>query len=119
MLNREWHRSPFRGSLPRSAAWVLVILAGGLWSACGTTVVQSDTVSVGDTPALETEDSATSPPGPAELWAFNCARCHNAQPPRRFSDAQWDIVVHHMRLRCNLTGEEQRSIRRFLQSANN
>src|SRR5438067_6451122 len=35
----------------------------------------------------------------AQLWADNCQRCHNMQQPDRFSDSQWDAIVHHMRLR--------------------
>ncbi len=62
------------------------------------------------------------PPPPdrpgAQLWAETCNRCHNAPPPERYSDAQWGVIVHHMRLRANLTGEEQRKITEFLQASN-
>jgi predicted phosphoadenosine phosphosulfate sulfurtransferase len=34
-----------------------------------------------------------------------------------YSDAQWDVIVHHMRLRANITGQEQRAIVAFLKSA--
>jgi hypothetical protein len=34
-----------------------------------------------------------------------------------YSDAQWDVIVHHMRLRANITGQEQRAILEFLKSA--
>jgi len=53
-----------------------------------------------------------------QLWSENCSRCHNIRPPEYYSDAQWDIIVHHMRLRANLTGEEQRKISEFLRAAN-
>ena len=52
-----------------------------------------------------------------ELWSNNCMRCHNIRPPTMYSDAQWDVVVHHMRLRANVTGQEQRAIVEFLKSA--
>jgi nitrate/TMAO reductase-like tetraheme cytochrome c subunit len=52
-----------------------------------------------------------------ELWSNNCMRCHNIQPPTRYSNAQWDVIVHHMRLRANITGQEQRAIVEFLKSA--
>ena len=77
------------------------------------------------------EGSSAAPPGGenaqagatpeksgAELWAENCNRCHNVRPPPSFSDAQWQVIVHHMRERANLTGEEARAITVFLQSAN-
>jgi hypothetical protein len=52
-----------------------------------------------------------------ELWSNNCLRCHNIRPPTMYSDAQWDVIVHHMRLRANITGQEQRAIVEFLRSA--
>jgi hypothetical protein len=56
--------------------------------------------------------------GGAQLWAENCNRCHNAPPPDRFSDAQWDVVIQHMRMRANLTGHEARQIAEFLKASN-
>lgn len=53
-----------------------------------------------------------------QLWSENCSRCHNMRPPESFSDAQWAIIVHHMRLRANLTGDEARKITAFLQASN-
>jgi mono/diheme cytochrome c family protein len=53
----------------------------------------------------------------AQLWADNCSRCHNIRPPQSYSDAQWQAVVMHMRLRADLTGREQREITRFLQAS--
>jgi hypothetical protein len=52
-----------------------------------------------------------------ELWSNNCLRCHNIRPPTMYSSAQWDVIVHHMRLRANITGQEQRAIVEFLKSA--
>jgi hypothetical protein len=54
----------------------------------------------------------------SQLWGENCTRCHNVRPPQYYSDAQWDVIAHHMRLRANLTGEEQRKIAEFLQASN-
>jgi mono/diheme cytochrome c family protein len=53
----------------------------------------------------------------AELWAENCSRCHNIRPPQSFSDAQWETIVHHMRLRADLTGQEARKITEFLKAS--
>jgi hypothetical protein len=67
-----------------------------------------------------TKSSALAPAhkGGAQLWSDNCMRCHNLRPPTQFSNAEWQIIVHHMRVRANLTGEEQREILSFIQSAN-
>jgi len=53
-----------------------------------------------------------------QLWAQNCMRCHNYRSPQSYSDREWDIAVHHMRVRANLTAEESEAIREFLKSAN-
>ena len=56
--------------------------------------------------------------GGAQLWGDNCARCHNSRPPSEFSDDQWEVITHHMRVRANLTAYEHDMILKFLQSAN-
>jgi len=52
-----------------------------------------------------------------QLWSENCMRCHNARSPAAYSRAQWDVIVHHMRIRANLTGDEARKIAEFLRAA--
>jgi mono/diheme cytochrome c family protein len=68
--------------------------------------------------AVDPKTLKVSPKSGAQLWADNCVRCHDARAPTSYSDAQWDVVVHHMRLQANLTGPEQRAIAAFLKSAN-
>jgi hypothetical protein len=53
-----------------------------------------------------------------QLWADNCIRCHNNPSPSRYSDSEWQVVMRHMRIRANLTAEEEHKILAFLQSAN-
>ncbi len=53
-----------------------------------------------------------------QLWAENCIRCHNLRPPASYSDAEWEVAMHHMRIRANLTAEEHRKILEFIQAAN-
>mgnify|MGYP003624242363 CR=1 FL=1 len=55
----------------------------------------------------------------ATSWAQNCARCHEMRDPAEFRDDQWRTIVAHMRIRAGLTGQQQRDILAFLQSANN
>lgn len=54
----------------------------------------------------------------AQLWAESCNRCHNYRSPSSYSDAQWSVAMHHMRVRANLTAEEEAKILAFLKSAN-
>ena len=60
----------------------------------------------------------TSGKGGAQLWTQNCIRCHNIRSPSTYSDAEWEVSMHHMRIRANLTAEEHRKILEFLKSAN-
>jgi cytochrome c5 len=55
----------------------------------------------------------------AVSWAQNCTRCHEMRDPAEFGDDMWKPIVAHMRVRGGLTGQQQRDILAFLQSANN
>jgi cytochrome c553 len=54
----------------------------------------------------------------AKLWAVTCSRCHNARPAKTYSDAQWSVIMQHMRTRAYLTVPEARAITAFLQDGN-
>ena len=53
-----------------------------------------------------------------QLWGENCGRCHNIRNPSSYNDAQWEVVMVHMRTRANLTSDEADKILEFLQAAN-
>ena len=53
-----------------------------------------------------------------EMWSKTCGECHNLRPPSEYSDAQWAVAVHHMRVRAPLTGRQQKEILEFLQASN-
>jgi mono/diheme cytochrome c family protein len=69
-----------------------------------------------ETVSTETAAPVASGKGGAELWADNCIRCHNVRSPTSFSAAQWDVAMLHMRIRANITPEEQKKILEFLKS---
>jgi len=69
-------------------------------------------------PAGATVGSASTGKGGAQLWGENCVRCHNIRSPSSYNDAEWDVAMHHMRIRANLTAEEHRKVMEFLKSAN-
>ncbi len=62
--------------------------------------------------------SAESAKGSSQLWQENCMRCHNMRSPTSYSDKEWEIAMHHMRVRAALTAEEQRRILEYLQASN-
>lgn len=49
---------------------------------------------------------------PDQAYKANCSRCHLA--PRKFSDRVTATVVRHMRVRANLTAEEEKAILEYL-----
>ncbi|MCI0534669.1 MAG: hypothetical protein L0Z50_05525 [Verrucomicrobiales bacterium] len=56
--------------------------------------------------------------GGAELWSARCSQCHYPRDPGYFSDAQWEVIMLHMRVRANLTAKEHHALVEFLKSAN-
>lgn len=93
----------------------LAILATFVIGACATD--QAPTVG-GATTKPTLAKSAVAQVSGAQLWSDNCMRCHNLRSPETYSSSQWEVAVHHMRLRANLTGEETEKITLFLKSAN-
>ena len=53
-----------------------------------------------------------------QLWADNCSFCHNHRAIDSYSDAEWDVVMMHMRIRANLTANDARAITEYLKTAN-
>ena len=51
----------------------------------------------------------------AELYQFNCNRCHAERYPTEFTPAQWKTIVTHMRVRANLPAAQAREILKYLQ----
>jgi mono/diheme cytochrome c family protein len=82
----------------------------------GAKTIARTTASRPSASAASTSSAATTSGG--ELWGRTCGQCHNLRPPSEYSDAQWAVAVHHMRIRAPLTGEQQRSILEFLQASN-
>ena len=62
--------------------------------------------------------NSESEKGAAQLWSENCNRCHNYRPASTYNDYQWTVVMHHMRVRANLTAAEEKQILEFLQASN-
>lgn len=54
----------------------------------------------------------------ARVYASNCARCHNARSSTERTDAQWAMVVSHMRARANFTKAEAAAVLAYLQATN-
>jgi hypothetical protein len=64
-----------------------------------------------------TKPAVSAAKGSAELWSTTCSRCHGLRSPSMYSSDQWEVIVHDMRIRANLTTQEQKQITDFLVSA--
>lgn len=96
----------------RAAVLWLALAGASAAGACVASSTANEKAGVREAPALATEK------GGPQLWAENCLRCHNSRAPTEYSDAQWDVVMHHMRVRANLTAEEHEKILTFLKASN-
>jgi cytochrome c5 len=95
-------------------AAVLLLFGSTSWNLIAEPKAKEKTVAESTTAV--TNDSYMGLTG-EELWSNNCLRCHNIRPPTMYNNAQWDVIVHHMRIRANITGQEQRAIVEFLKSS--
>ena len=98
-----------------------VITAGLLvfvltFTGCKTASAEKKAGTTGKTESMTPPAESTK--GRAQLWQENCMRCHNMRSPTSYSDKEWEVAMHHMRVRANLTAEEHRRILEFLQASN-
>ena len=54
----------------------------------------------------------------AKVFAANCAKCHPERQATERSDAKWEIIVTHMRIRSQLTASEAEAVLDYLQANN-
>src|SRR5215471_4094589 len=92
----------------------LLLLIGVLLGGCATKTTPTPGKAEGPQAHAKGPHSKTG----AQLWGERCGFCHNVRSPGSFTDAQWEVATLHMRVRANLTGEEQRKIFEFLKTAN-
>lgn len=102
-----------KGNRSVSAAWILIILASANSSGFAGPNTRLEAPSKTSSEATATSKMELSG---EELWSNNCQRCHNMRSPSMYTPAQWEVIVHHMRVRANITGAEQRAIADFLKS---
>lgn len=51
-----------------------------------------------------------------EVWGVTCGRCHQAQPPNRYTANQWESVLTHMMITARLTDADAEAVLGFLKS---
>jgi hypothetical protein len=101
---------------------LLAIAVAMLLQGCGSGSGEAPSASVandaGPTVQLASAGESDAPAkGRAQLWAENCPRCHNARPATFYSLREWEVAMHHMRVRCPLTAEEHKKIMEFFKAS--
>jgi mono/diheme cytochrome c family protein len=81
-----------------------------LTAACIPLLVANDAAAQEVDPMLVAEGAA--------MYGATCARCHYARSPLERSDRQWVVIMTHMRVRANLTGQQARKVLAFLMATN-
>lgn len=70
----------------------------------------------------QTSSTTTSSPRPAldgaKVYAWNCGVCHSERWPKERSDAEWDVIATHMRVRANLTAAQTEAVLQYLKGNN-
>lgn len=105
-------------SLPRLAlgtvSALLIAALLGLLAPAGCNVTATPTTATSQTASAPQPQASTK--GGAQLWVENCRRCHNLRDPSTYNNRQWEVAMHHMRIRANLTAQEHKLILAFLQT---
>ena len=91
-----------------------LVLTGSFWDALAGSSERSETLAES---SGEVKSESNGGLSGEELWSNNCQRCHNLRSPAMQTPVQWQIIVHHMRVRANITGADARAITDFLKSA--
>jgi hypothetical protein len=98
-------------------AGCFVLAAGLILAGCNSSKATHDEKAAGGA-AKTVAATPESEKGSAQTWSETCSSCHNLRSPTSYSQNEWQVAMHHMRVRGNLTGEEQRKILTFLQASN-
>ena len=108
--------------MKQKITWLLATMSLIALATCTLLIVGCSTTGPGGGQAATPDKSSVASAQPAqkggaEVWAQNCGHCHNLRSPSSYSDAQWEVVMLHMRVRANLTAEEHKKILAFLKTA--
>jgi hypothetical protein len=97
------------------------VAAGALLQGCGSAPSATSPAGVADigesVQLASAEPGAPTAKGRAQLWTENCPRCHNARPATYYTLQQWEVAMHHMRVRCPLTAQEHKKIMEFFKAS--
>ena len=92
----------------------MIVTAAAAVGMCAAQADRQSTVPVSHPTAGRQPTSAKGSPAEEgeRVFTQNCSRCHNA--PEGFSPRISGTIARHMRVRANLSREDEQALRRFL-----
>ena len=67
---------------------------------------ESRSIEAKESGTISTEPNSFSVEQAGRRWSQTCGQCHNLRSPAEYNDDQWQVAVHHVRIRVPLTGAE-------------
>ena len=107
-----------RKNKTRILTLVLVVLLTAFAFSQSTIVAKEETPSRAEVVVQPEADDARPVLDGATVFAWNCGSCHSERYPKEHTDAEWDVIVTHMRVRANLTGEQADAVLHYLKENN-
>lgn len=93
------------------------LLATFAWVLPSTVAEEQTTDRAEATAQTDSDDEGPALDG-ATVFAWNCGSCHSERYPSEHTDAEWEVIVTHMRVRANLTGEQADAVLHYLKENN-
>lgn len=98
-----------------ATACLLLVLAVGVSVA----IADDETPASAQSQEAEASSPAERPAlDGAKVYAWSCGSCHSERWPKERSDAEWDVIMTHMRVRANLTAAQTEAVLRYLKENN-
>ncbi|MBT8246378.1 MAG: hypothetical protein HKO82_14140 [Acidimicrobiia bacterium] len=103
--------------------WIARVMVGCLLLVMAVGVSTAIANDEAEAPAQAAEQEAPGKARPtaldgAKVYAWNCGSCHSERWPKERSDAEWDVIMTHMRVRANMTAAQAEAVLRYLKENN-
>jgi len=96
----------------KTPSLLLLLVVPVLSAAVAFAQASSTTGKPGTSSATPAKTTAAKPDEGGKKFDANCGRCHNA--PEQLSPSLTGTVVRHMRVRANLSAQDEKDILRYL-----
>ena len=98
--------------------WTLSLVIVALLAAFATVLPSTAEEADGQGAASAGADKEKPALDGAKVFGWYCGACHSERYSKERTDAEWDVIVTHMRVRSQLTGEQADAVLRYLKENN-